>query len=136
MEQCRLLQLHVDFPAIVTDCGGNAAKAFNNAFQWDWLHYGCRLIHSVMKAGLESLKNHAANPTQAKAVLLQEALDRSVVLSFHCIVAQMICILCHKNICTMCCIPAYSLRMYIFGKVQGLVYPSLVSYIDFHVPKS
>ena len=65
MEQCRLFKLHVDFPAIVTDCGGNVAKAFNTTLQWDWLRCGCHLIHNVVNAGLESLKNHAANPAQA-----------------------------------------------------------------------
>ena len=29
MEQCCLFQLHVDFRTIVTNCGGNVAKAFN-----------------------------------------------------------------------------------------------------------
>ena len=90
MEQCRLFQLHVDFPTIVTDCGGNVAKAFNTTLEWDWLRCGCHLIHNVVKAGLDSLKNHALNPAQTMAATLQEALDRSVVLSFHCIVAQMI----------------------------------------------
>ena len=49
-----------------------------------------------MKVGLDSLKNHALNPTQTMAATLQEALQRSVVLSFHCIVAQMICMLCSE----------------------------------------
>ena len=136
MEQCRLFQLHVDFPAIVTDCGGNVAKAFNSTLQWDWLRCGCHLIHNVVKAGLDSLKNHALNPAQTMAATLQEALDRSVVLSFHCIVAQMICMLCQKNMCAMWYIPASSLRMYIFGKVHGPVYTTLISYINFHVPTS
>ena len=39
-------------------------------------------------AGLDALKNNAANPAQAMAALVQEALDRSVLLSFHCIAAQ------------------------------------------------
>ena len=129
-------RLHVDFPAIVTDCGGNVAKAFNSTLEWDWLRCGCHLIHNVVKAGLDSLKNHALNPAQTMAATLQEALDRSVVLSFHCIVAQMICMLCQKNMCAMWYIPASSLRMYIFGKVHGPVYPTLISYINFHVPTS
>ena len=104
--------------------------------QWDWLRCGCHLIHNVVKAGLDSLKNHALNPAQTMAATLQEALDRSVVLSFHCIVAQMICMLCQKNMCAMWYIPASSLRMYIFGKVHGPVYPTLISYINFHVPTS
>ena len=82
MEQCRLLKLYVDFPAIVTDCGGNVAKAFNTTLQWDWLRYGCHLIHNVVNAGLESLKNHAANPAQTTTAMVQEALDRLVLLSF------------------------------------------------------
>ena len=104
--------------------------------EWDWLRCGCHLIHNVVKAGLDSLKNHALNPAQTMAATLQEALDRSVVLSFHCIVAQMICMLCQKNMCAMWYIPASSLRMYIFGKVHGPVYPTLISYINFHVPTS
>ena len=136
MEQCRLFQLHVDFPAIVTDCGGNVAKAFNSTLEWDWLRCGCHLIHNVVKVGLDSLKNHALNPTQTMAATLQEAVDRSVVLSLHCIAAQMICMLCQKNMCAMWYIPASSLRMYIFGKVHGPVYPTLISYINFHVPTS
>ena len=42
----------------------------------------------MVKAGLDSLKNNAANPAQVTATLLQEALDRSVSLSIHCIAAQ------------------------------------------------
>ena len=86
-KQCHLFQLDVDFPAIVTDCGGNVAKAFNTTLQWDWLCCGCHLIHNVVNdEGLESLKNHAANPAQATAAMVQEALDKSVLLSFslHC----------------------------------------------------
>ena len=94
MEQYRLFKLHVGFLAIVTDCGGNVAKAFNTTLQWDWLCCGCHLIHNVVNAGLGSLKNHVADPAQATAAMIQEALDKSVLLSFHCIVAQMICLLC------------------------------------------
>ena len=122
MEQCHLSKLHVDFPAIVIDCGGNIAKAFNSSLQGDWLRYGCHLIHNVIKAGLDSLNNHATNPAQTTVALLQEALDRSVVLSFHCILAQMICMVCQKNMFTMCCIPSCSLCMYIFGNVHGPLY--------------
>ena len=136
MEQCRLFQLHVDLPAIVSDCGGNVAKAFNTTLEWDWLCCGCHLIHNVAKARLDSLKNHALNPTQTIAATLQEALDKSMVLSFHCIVAQMICMLCQKNMCAMCYILASSLRTYIFGKVHGPVYPTLISHMYFHVPTS
>ena len=88
MQQCHLFRLHVDFPAIVTDCGGNVAKAFNTTLQWDWLCCGCYLLHNVVKARLDSLKKNATNPTQAIAALVQEALDRSVLLSFHCIAIQ------------------------------------------------
>ena len=98
---------------------------------WMPSHTQCR-----EKAGLDSLKNHALNPAQIMAATLQEALDRSVVLSFHCIFAQMICMLCQKNMCAMWYIPASSLRMYIFGNVHGPVYPTLISYINFHVPTS
>ena len=86
-EQCELFKLYVDFPAIVTDCGGNVAKAFNTTLQWDWLRCGCHFIHNVVKAGLDNLKNHAANPGQHAAVALQEAIDRSVVWCFHCVAA-------------------------------------------------
>ena len=134
MEQCRLFQLHMDFPAIVTDCSGNIAKAFNTTLEWDWVCYGCHLIHNVVKAVLDSLKNHTLNPAQTMVATLQEALDRSVVLSFHCTVAQMICMLCQKNMYAMWYIPASSLHTYIFGKVHGPVYPTLISYINFHVP--
>ena len=111
-------------------------KGLQQHLQWDWLCCGYHLIHNVVKAGLDSLKNHATNLAQTIATLLQEALNRLVVLPFHCIVAQMICLLCQKNMSTMCCIPACSLCMYIFGKVHGLVYPTLLSHIDFHVPTS
>ena len=104
MEQCGLFKLHVDFPTIVTDCGGNIAKAFNTTLQWDWLRCGCHLIHNVVNAGLESLKNHAVNPTQAIAAMVQEALDRLALLFFHCTIAQMICLLCLMNMCVMSCI--------------------------------
>ena len=36
----------------------------------------------------------------------------------------------------MCYIPACSLHTYIFGKVHGPVYPTLISHIDLHVPIS
>ena len=62
--------------------------ASNTTLQWDWLCYGCHFLHNVVKAGLDCLKNNAANPTQAIATLVQEALDRSVLLSFHCIAAK------------------------------------------------
>ena len=133
MEQCRLFQLHVDFLAIVIDCSGNIAKVFDTTLEWDWLCCGCHLIRNVVKAGLEMLKNHALNPAQTMAATLLEALDRSVVLSFHCIVAQMICMLCQKNMCAMCYIPISSLHMYIVGNVHGPVYPTLISHINFHV---
>ena len=88
LQQCELFGLYVDFPAIVTDCGGNVAKAFNSTLQWDWLRCGCHLIHNVVKAGLDCLKNNAANPAQQSAVTLQEALDRLVVLYVHSMVAS------------------------------------------------
>ena len=78
----------MDFPVSVTDCGGNVAKAFNSTLQWDWLRCGCYLIHNVVKAGLDYLKNNAANPAQHSAVTLQEALDRLVVLYVHSMVAS------------------------------------------------
>ena len=56
--------------------------------------------------------NHAANAAQAIAVMVQEALDRSVLLSFHCIVAQMICLLWQMNICVMSCIPEWILHAF------------------------
>ena len=133
MEQYHLFQLRVGFPTIVTDCRGNVAKVFNTTLQRDWFHCGYHLIYIVGNAGLDSLKSHAPNPTQTMVALLQEALDRSMVLSFHCIVAQVIRMLCQKNMRAMCCIPTYSLCMYVFCKVHGLVYPTLVSHIDFHV---
>ena len=107
MEQCRLFKLHVDFPAVVTDCAGNVAKAFNTTLQWDWLRCGCHLIHNVVNAGLESLKNHASNPAQPIAAMVQEVLDRSVLLSFHCIAAHMICLLRQMNMCVMSCNPKW-----------------------------
>ena len=88
LQQCELFGLYVDFPAIVTNCGGNVAKAFNSTLQWDWLRCGCHLIHNVVKAGLDCLKNNAANPAQQSAVTLQEALDRLVVLYVHSMVAS------------------------------------------------
>ena len=67
-----------------------------------------------MKVGLDSLKNHAFNPTPTMATLLREELDKLVVLSFHCIVAEMIYMLCQKNMCAMSYVLAYSLHMYIY----------------------
>ena len=140
MEQSCLFKLHVDFPAIVTDYGGNVAKAFNTTLQWDWLRYGCHLIHNVVNAGLESLKNHAANPAQATAARVQEALDKSVLLSYHCIVAQMICLLCQMNICVMSCILEWILHAF-FGCSEILqaawaAVPTLVSHIFIDIPIS
>ena len=89
-----------------------------------------------MKVGLDSLKHHALNLAQTVEATLQEALDRLVVLSFHCIIAQMICMFCQKNMCAMWYIPASALRMYMFGKVHGPVYPTLISHINFDVPTS
>ena len=154
-----MFNLYVDFPAIVTNCRGNVDKAFNTTLQWDWFHSGCHLTHNIVEAGMDSLKNHATNLAKGMATLLQEGLDRSMLLSFHCIVAQMICLLFWKNMCIMYCILAYnislslSLSIYIyiyiffccffvflggvkFCKVHGLVYPTLVSHICFHVPTS
>ena len=112
VEQCHLFKLHVNFLAIITDCGGNVANAFNTTLQWDWLRCGCHLTHNVVNAGLESLKNHAANPAQPTAVRVQKALDKSVLLSFHCIVAQMICLLCQMNMCVMSCILEWILHAF------------------------
>ena len=42
----------------------------------------------MVKAVLDSLKNNAANPAQTTASLVQKALDRSMLLSFHSIAAQ------------------------------------------------
>ena len=114
MEQCHLFNLHVDFPAIVTDCRGNVAKAFNTTLQWDWFCCGCHLIHNVVKAGLETLKNHAANPAQATVAMIQEALDRSVLLSCHCIVAKLICLLCQINMCIMSCILEWNFHAFLW----------------------
>ena len=140
MEQCRLFKLHVDFPTIVTDCGGNVAKAFNTILQWDWLRYGCHLIHNVVNAGLESLKNHATNLAQATTAMVQEALDRSVLLSYHCIVAQMICLLCQMNMCVMPCILEWILHAFFgcseFCKLHGPLFPTLVSHIFVDIPIS
>ena len=114
VEQCRLFKLHVGFPAMVTDCGGNVDKAFNTTLQWDWLRCGYHFLHNVVKAGLDALKKNAANPAQATAAMVQEALDRSVLLSYHCIVAQMICLLCQMNMCVMSCILEWILHAF-FG---------------------
>ena len=112
MGQCRLFKLHVDFPVVVTDCGGNVAKAFNTTLKWDWLCYGCHLIHNVVNAGPESLKNHATNPAQCTTAMVQEALDKSMLLSYHCIIAQAICLLCQMNICVMSRIPQWILHAF------------------------
>ena len=101
MEQCHLFKLHVDFPAIITNCGGNVVKAFKSTLQWDWLRCGCHFIHNMVKAGLDSLKNHATNPAQTIVALLEGALDKPVVLSFHCIVAQMICVASKEHVCNV-----------------------------------
>ena len=112
MEPCCLFKLHMDFPTIVTNCGRDIAKAFNTILQWDWLCCGCHLIHNVVNTGLESLKNHATNPAQPTVARVQEALDKLVLLSFHCIVAQMICLLCQMNMCIMSCIPEWILHTF------------------------
>ena len=88
MEQCHLFRLHVNFPTVVTDCRDNVAKVFNTTLQCDWLRCRCHLLHHMVKAGLDAFKNNAANPTQTTVALVQEALDRSVLLSFHCIATQ------------------------------------------------
>ena len=88
LQQCELFGLYVDFPAIITDCGGNVAKDFNSTLQWDWLCCGCHLIHNVVKVGLDCLKNNVTNPAQQSAITLQEALDRLVVLYVHSMIAS------------------------------------------------
>ena len=42
----------------------------------------------MVKAGLDGLKNNATNPAQGMAALVQDALDRSALLSFHSIGPQ------------------------------------------------
>lgn len=74
-------------PTIITNCAGNATKAFNTTLQWVWIHCGCHLIYNVINALFDSLRNHATNPTQAMLALLQEVLERSAVLHSHSIVA-------------------------------------------------
>ena len=75
-EQLEMFGLNVAFPAIVTDCGANMRKAFNNTLQWDWLRCGCHLIHNVVTAGFTTLQNNAHNPAQTEARKCQQALDR------------------------------------------------------------
>ena len=75
-EQLEMFGLNVAFPAIVTDCGANMRKAFNNTLQWDWLRCGCHLIHNVVTAGFTTLRNNAHNPAQTEAKKCQQALDR------------------------------------------------------------
>ena len=121
MEQCHLFKLHMDVPVIVTNCGGNVAKTFNTTLQRDWLRYGCHLLHNVVKAALDTLKNNTANPTQATAALLQEALYKSMLLFFIALLHKIICLLCHMNLCVMSCIPKCNLRIffYFFSKFFG-----------------
>ena len=81
---------------------GNVAKAFNTTLQWNWLHCECHLLHNVVKLGLDALKNNVANPTQVMGALVQEGLDRSVLLSFHCIFAQNdLPIVSDENVCNV-----------------------------------
>ena len=75
-EQLEMLGLNVAFPAIVTDCGTNMRKAFNNTLQWDWLHHGCYLIHNVVTAGFPTLRNNMHNLAQTKPRKYQQALHR------------------------------------------------------------
>lgn len=78
LEQCRLFNLHAGFPAIVTNFGDNVAKIFKSALKWNQIFCGYYLIHNVVKAELDSLKNHASKTAPACSDRLQEALDRSV----------------------------------------------------------
>ena len=114
MEQCHLYEFDVDFLAIVTNCKGNVAKDFNTTLQWDWLRCGCHLLHNVVKAGWDNLKNNAANPAQTTAALEQETLDRSVLLSFHCIAAQNdVPIVSDEHVCNVLHSSIYSSYIYI-----------------------
>ena len=79
-----------------------STKVFNTTLQWDWLCYRCHLLHNVVKARLGALKNNAANPTQTTAALVQEALDRSVLLSFHCIATQNgLAVVSNEHVCNV-----------------------------------
>ena len=75
-EQLEMFDLNVAFLTIVTDCGANMRKAFNNTLQWDWLRRGCHLIHNIVTAGFTTLRNNAHNPAQTEARICQQALDR------------------------------------------------------------
>ena len=66
MEQLEMFGLNVAFPAIVTDCGANMRKTFNNTLQWDWLCCGCHLIHNVVTAGFTTLRKDTHNPAQLR----------------------------------------------------------------------
>ena len=85
LEQCKLLTLYAKFPTIITNCGGNVAKAFHSTLKENWFYYDYHLIHDVMKSKLESLKNHATNATQHMACLCQEAwIDQLCYLPLYC----------------------------------------------------
>lgn len=71
-QQCHMFDFHVDFLAIANNYCGSVAKAFNTNLLWDWIHYGYHLIHNVVKAGLETLSNHATNTAHHMAYLFQE----------------------------------------------------------------
>ena len=75
-EHLEMFGFNVAFPAIVTDCGANIRKAFNNTLQWDWLRCGRHFIHDVFTAGFVALRNNAHNPAQTETRKCQQALDR------------------------------------------------------------
>ena len=86
-EQLEILCLNVAVLGIVTDCGANMRKAFNNILWWNGLRCGCHLIRNVITANITELKNKVYNPTQSEARKFQQVLDKSHVWIIvpHCI---------------------------------------------------
>ena len=75
-EKLEMFRFNVAFRTIVTDCGANMRKGFNNTLQWDWLHCGCNLIHNVVTTSFTTPRNNAHNLAQIEAIKCRQDLDR------------------------------------------------------------
>ena len=62
------------YRTIVTDCSSNLITAFDHYGGWDWLRYGCHLLHNVIMGSLQVLKN-MSHGKHTLARTIQHALD-------------------------------------------------------------
>ena len=75
-EELDNLGMHGWYRTIVTDCGLNVVSAFDCHRGWDWLRCGCHLVHNVVMASLQVIKNMSHTGEHTSAGRIQCALDR------------------------------------------------------------